>query len=99
MKEDFNKNARQINFNSIKGVVLEFIKNDIYSAVIIEAGHEMKRQVYLSISTEKLKELESYICVGMKVSVKFYIASKQKNGRWFTNVNVLSMERDLDCPN
>ena len=92
MENDFNKNQSQLNFNSIKGVIKEIVNDGDYSAIILEAGHEVKRSVYLSIPTKKLNDLSKSALIGNKVEAKFYIASKQRNGRWFTNVNILDIK-------
>lgn len=96
MQTDFNRNERQLNFNSIKGTILEVKNEHIYSSIILEVGHERKRKVYLSIPTEKLDTMKENIPVGTKVDVKFYIASKVKGDRWFTNVNVLAITPDAN---
>jgi hypothetical protein len=92
METDFNKNQSQLNFNSIKGVIKEIVNDGDYSAVILEAGHETKRSIYLSIPTKKLNDLSKHAAIGNKVEAKFYIASKLRNGRWFTNVNILDIK-------
>jgi hypothetical protein len=91
MQEDFNRNEKQLNFNTIKGTIAEIIDEQTYSAIILDVGHEKQRKVYLSIPTKKLEDMKDIVVVGIKVEVKFYIASKLKSDKWFTNVNVLSV--------
>jgi len=88
----FNRNEKQLNFNTVKGTVYEIKKEEVYSSVIIEAGHERKRYVCFSLSTDRLCEVEKNISVGMKVSVRFYVASKRKENKWFTNANIITIE-------
>jgi hypothetical protein len=91
MQEDFNRNDRQLNFNTVKGIIAEIIDEPTYSAIILDVGHEKQRKVYLSIPTIKLQDMKDIVVLGRKVEAKFYIASKLKSDRWFTNVNVLSI--------
>jgi len=91
MQEDFNRNDRQLNFNTVKGIIAEIIDEPTYSAIILDVGHEKQRKVYLSIPTIKLQGMKDIVVLGRKVEAKFYIASKLKSDRWFTNVNVLSI--------
>lgn len=91
-QKSFNRNEKQLNFNTVKGTVYEIKKEKVYSSIAIEAGHERKRYICFSLSTEKLCEVEKNISLGMKVSVRFYVASKRKDSKWFTNANIITIE-------
>ena len=88
---DYNKNERQINFNSVKGTITEINRGDVYSYIILSAGHERRRMICFSIATERLDTIEKDIVVGSLVMVKFYVASKRKDNKWFTNANIISI--------
>jgi hypothetical protein len=91
---DFNRNEKQLNFNSIKGVVCEINVGNTYSSIVLSVGHERKRDVCFCIATDKLKLFERPFILGDKVNIKFYIASKKKEDRWFTNANIISISLD-----
>jgi hypothetical protein len=90
---NYNKNQQQINFNQVRGVIDEIQKNysSPYSSIIVSVGHERKRTICFSIATERLDEFSNLLSEGNLVIVKFYVASKFKNDKWFTNANVISI--------
>jgi hypothetical protein len=92
MKKDFNRNEKQFFFNQIKGIISELNESADFCSITLTMGHEKARQVNFAIKKQLFDTINGVYNIGDKVCVRFYLSSKQKNGRWFTNANVLSME-------
>ena len=92
MEKTFNKNEKQLFFNIVKGVISEMNDGETYCSITLTLGHETKRSVNLSVRKELYDILIGLYNLGDKVLVKFYLSSKCKDGRWYTNANLLSME-------
>jgi Domain of unknown function (DUF3127) len=89
-----NKNDKQLYFNQVKGSIKEICIDEKFCNVVILAGHENPRDVSFVCKTYEYKERFSHLKIGDKVSIKFYLTSRFKNGRWYTNANALDITED-----
>lgn len=94
MNDDFNRNEKQFHFNQIKGSICELNIGDIFCNITLNVGHENTRQVNLLMKRNQFDNLIENCSIGDKVSARFYITSVKKNGRWYTNANMLSIDKD-----
>ncbi len=90
--EILNKNEKQLNFNNIKGIIIELNDGEKFCSITINVGHENIRQVNLVMKKTQFEEIKSKFKVGEKVFTKYYITSHFKNNRWYTMAKVLSVE-------
>lgn len=89
----FNKNERQLNFNKIKGTLVEKNDGERFCSITLLVGHENTRQVNLICKQDFFQEyINSKYKVGDKLFVKFYLTSRHKNGRWYTMANILTLD-------
>lgn len=81
-------------FNSIKGCIKEINKDDSFCNLTLSVGNHNQRNVNLVCKTKFFENQisEKYV-VGEKVLVRFYLSSSFKHGRWYTNANILDIQR------
>ena len=48
-KDDFNRNDKQLNFNKIKGSIVELNDGEKFCSLTLDVGHENIRQVNLVV--------------------------------------------------
>lgn len=89
---DFNKNEKQLYFNQLKGCIVDIEHGDEYSNVTLVIGHENTRHANFCMKSNMFNKIIADYKIGDKVSVKYYINSNKKNGRWYTNATLLSIE-------
>ena len=89
-----NKNEKQLYFNQTKGTISEIVKGDRFCSIAIIAGHENPRHVCFTIKTSEYIDKYPWCEIGDKVTIKFYLSSRKKNDRWYTNANILDISRD-----
>jgi hypothetical protein len=89
-----NKNEKQLYFNQTKGTISEIIIGDRFCSIAIVAGHENPRDICFTIKTSEYQDRYSKYEIGDKVAIKFYLASRKKNDRWYTNANILDIAKD-----
>jgi hypothetical protein len=88
-----NKNDRQFNFNQIRGIIKEISgSEELYPNLTIEVGHENKRLVNFLFKRVDYKRIVDNYALNSLVIIKFYIASRKKNDRWYTSANILAIE-------
>jgi len=88
----FNKNDKQMNFNEIKGTVCELNDDPEWASITLNVGHENTRQVNVSCKKEVYNLIKNKYKVGDKVSVRFYVASRFKGGRFYTSCHCLQVD-------
>ncbi len=92
-----NKNDRQVNFNQIKGVIHDISeKQELYPSLTLEVGHENKRLVNFLFKASEYSRIVNNYKKSDKVSVRFYVSSHYKNGRWYTCANALGIDSEVD---
>ncbi len=96
MSEFVNKNDRQLYFNQIKGVLVELNDAEKFCSITLKVGHENARLVNLTIKKPYFDEISKVRKLGDKVTVRFYLSSRNKNQRWYTMANVLDVMTDED---
>ena len=94
MSQFVNKNDRQVYFNQIKGIIEELNEGDSFCSITLKVGHENTRLVNLTIKKPYFDEVCKVRKIGDRVTVRFYISSRNKNNRWYTMANVLDVLTD-----
>ena len=97
--ESFNRNEKQHKFNEIRGFIKEFIKNDNYTTIILNVGHEKPRNVAMVCRNDFFKKYDGNIIENDKVCVRYYLHSSShlnKDGvtSWRTYANILDVFKD-----
>ena len=92
--ESFNKNDKQTHFNQVRGVLSEINDGDRFCNITLDVGHENIRQVNLVMKKTQFDSMLSAYKIGDKISVRYYIVSRKKFGRWYTMGNVLEIFKD-----
>lgn len=95
-KEDFNRNDKQLNFNKIKGSIVELNDGEKFCSLTLDVGHENIRQVNLVVKKDSFDKIKDKFKLGDKVFIKYYLTSRFKNGRWYTMANVLAVDIQID---
>lgn len=96
----FNKNERQKNFNSIKGVIAELDFDVRFGFVTLHVGHERQREVTLTMKKTQYEQYKAIYKIGDRVLVKFFLTTRKEQlpsgglGR-ITMANVLDIEKVL----
>lgn len=96
MSQFVNKNDRQVYFNQVKGVIEELNTGEHFCNITLRVGHENTRLVNFTIKKPYFDELCKAKKIGDKVTVRFYLSSRNKNNRWYTMANVLDVLADED---
>jgi hypothetical protein len=89
------KSTAQTIFNEIKGEICEIGNSEHgWSSITLAVGHSNTRHVNLCCKDNFYNEqIKGLYDVGNKVLVKFYLSSRKKHERWYTNVNILSIHK------
>ena len=85
------KNDKQVYFNQIKGVICELNDGEKYCSITLEVGHENTRNVNLVLKKHQFDELCKTHKLKDKITLRFFLSSRFKNGRWYTMANVLGV--------
>jgi hypothetical protein len=88
----FNRNEKQLNFNTIKGILHECNDGDDWCSITLNVGHENPRFINLAIKKPHFDVIKDNHKIGNKVIVMFYLTSRYKNGRWYTTANILQVD-------
>lgn len=91
MQNSFNKNDRQHYFNQVRGIITEFNDGDSFCSLTLNVGHENTRFVNLVSKKNEFDKIKSKYNIGDKVTIRFYLTSKNKFGRWYTTPNILEV--------
>ena len=86
-----NKNDKQVYFNQIKGTIQELNDGERFCSITLKVGHENTRLVNLSMKKPQYEQVLRNNQIGDKVSVKFYLTSRNKDSRWYTMANALEI--------
>lgn len=94
MEKNYLRNDKQIYYNQVRGVIFEVNEQDDYCNIALKVGHEVLRDVNLSMKRAVYDTFKGIISLGAKVNAKFFIVSRKKEGRWYTSANLLELEAD-----
>tara|TARA_R110000751_G_scaffold258936_4_gene358302 strand:- start:4651 stop:4929 length:279 start_codon:yes stop_codon:yes gene_type:complete len=89
------KSTAQTIFNEIKGEITEFhLADNGWSNLTISVGHTNTRQVNCCCKDKFYEDqIKGLYEIGSKVMIRFYLSSRKKHDRWYTNVNILSIQK------
>lgn len=92
---NYIKNDKQLYFNQIKGTLTELNDGEKYCSITLSVGHDNRRTVNLVMKKKQfdLLVIEKGLDLKDKVSARFYVSSRFKNGRWYTMANTLDVAR------
>jgi hypothetical protein len=83
--------TKQVYYNQVKGEIEEINNVENFPSVVLNVGHEIKRSVNLCFKADLMNDFVKKYRVGDKVSIKFFISSRHKHGRWYTMANALEI--------
>ena len=83
--------TKQVYYNKVKGEISEINDADDFPSVVLSVGHENKRSVNLCLKPQLLNDLQSKFKIGDSISIKFFVSSRFKHGRWYTMANALEI--------
>jgi hypothetical protein len=88
------KNLQTV-FNEVRGTVVEINSSEDWSSIVLSVGIENKRLVNLVCKTKTFDEMINSANVNTDhyVSCRFYIVSRKTNDRYYTNANLLSIQK------
>ena len=94
-KMTYIKNDKQLYFNQIKGSLIELNDGEKYCSITLSVGHDNRRTVNLVMKKKQfdLLVVAQGLDIQDKVSARFYVSSRFKNGRWYTMANTLDVAR------
>lgn len=83
--------TKQVYYNQIKGEISEINNSENFPSIVLEVGHEVKRNVNISLKPNLLKVILKDYKLGDKICLKFFLSSRFKFGRWYTMANGLEV--------
>ena len=83
--------TKQVYYNQVKGVISEINNTKDFPSVTIEVGHEVKRSINICCKIPLMQEIIENHKVNDKISIKFFVSSRFKHGRWYTMANGLEV--------
>ena len=93
MNGKINTNVQSV-FNEIKGRIIELNQNTHFSNITLSVGNHNSRSVNLVCKTNLYKSLiENKFELNDKVKVRFFLSSSKKHDRWYTNANILEINK------
>jgi len=90
--------TKQVYYNRIKGCLEQI--NDVtdFPSITIVVGHNKPRQINILCKRPKIDEINKDYKIGDLITITFFVSSRFKHNRWYTNVNCLSIEPKKDAP-
>jgi len=85
------KNDKQVYYNQIKGRIAELNDAEKYCSITLEVGHENPRKVNLVLKKPLFDEVVKSYKLNDSITLRFFLSSRYKNGRWYTMANVLDV--------
>lgn len=94
--DEFNKNDKQVYFAQIKGSLIEANLGDRFCNITLSVGHENAREVNLIMKRTDYDKLitDADIVMHDKILCRYYLSSKKKHDRWYTNATVLDVVKN-----
>ena len=84
--------TKQVYYNRIKGNIAEINDSKDFSSVTISVGHSSKRNVNVLCRQDKIDIIKNEYKIGEEICISFFVSSRFKHNRWYTNVNCLKIE-------
>ena len=81
----------QVYYNRIKGKIFEINESENFSSLTLNVGHSNKRTVNVLCKLDKISEIKTKYDVGDEICLSFFVSSRFKHDRWYTNINCLSI--------
>jgi hypothetical protein len=94
MQESLIRSDKQVFFNQIRGSIDEINEGSDFCDITIKVGHENKRLVNFTMKRPQFEEIAKNHSIGEKVTIRFYISSRKKHGRWYTTASVLDISNE-----
>jgi hypothetical protein len=83
--------TKQVYYNNVKGEISEINSDSNFPSVVLQVGHENKRYVNLCLKPDLLEEIVKKYSIGDRITMRFFISSRHKHGRWYTMANALQI--------
>tara|TARA_R110001599_G_scaffold221468_4_gene420135 strand:- start:1313 stop:1582 length:270 start_codon:yes stop_codon:yes gene_type:complete len=84
--------TKQVYYNRIKGFLSEINDADNFSSVTLNVGHETTRTVNVLCRKDKIEIIKNDFKIGDEICISFFVSSRFKHDRWYTNINCLKIE-------
>lgn len=83
--------TKQVYYNQVKGEISEINDAKDFPSVVLSVGHDNKRYVNLCFKPQLLSDLKDKFKIGDNISIRFFVSSRFKHGRWYTMANALEI--------
>lgn len=83
--------TKQVYYNQVKGEIYEINNVENFPSIVLSVGHDNKRHINLCGKPNLISEIANKYSVGDKISIKFFVSSRFKHGRWYTSANALEI--------
>lgn len=84
--------TKQVYYNQVRGEVFEINDSKDFPSVVVSVGHDVKRYVNVCLKAPMMEDFKAKYALGDKVTIKFFVSSRKKHGRWYTMVNALEVK-------
>ena len=84
--------TKQVYYNRIRGYLHEINDGEDFSSVTLNVGHNAKRTVNVLCKKDKINLIKETFKVGDEICISFFVSSRFKHDRWYTNINCLKIE-------
>jgi hypothetical protein len=83
--------TKQIYYNQVKGQISQILNIENFPSIVLQCGHDRKRDVNICFKPILMSEIVEKYEIGDNISIKFFISSRLKHGRWYTMCNGLEV--------
>ena len=90
--------TKQVYYNRVRGCISEINNAKDFPSVTIKVGHSKTRHINILFKPDKLKELIAEYGVGDLICLTFFVSSRFKHDRWYTNVNCIEVVEIENAP-
>ena len=90
--------TKQVYYNRVKGSISHINDTENFPSVTITVGHSKTRHINILLKKDKLKEITDSYDVGDDIGIAFFVSSRFKHDRWYTNVNCLEILPKENAP-
>ena len=90
--------TKQVYYNQVRGRIVEINNSENFPSVTITVGHSKTRHINVLCKKDKIQELVDNYVIGDDVCLAFFVSSRFKHDRWYSNVNCLEIVKKNNAP-
>ena len=88
--------TKQVYYNQVKGKIIQINDSIDFPSVTLQVGHSRTRNINILFKREQLNDFQQEFNLDDEVTIMFFVSSRFKHERWYTNVNCIEYQKKTD---